>query len=140
MTFRAINDPFTAKIHMPMDLNTAALRVWFDAHPDADEVTFSYRLVIDGEEQDKVVTLSAERPEEGEVKEYFDKSSGTYNQVGGFGEGFFMYNLWVETELNQYNEFTVYDTPDVNLAFNGNLRLYVGRGHGEFTDLTLSRY
>ena len=111
MTFRTINDPFTAKIHMPMDLNTAALRVWFDAHPDA-----------------------------GEVKEYFDKSSGTYNQVGDFGEGYFMYNLWVETELNQYNEFTVYDTPDVNLAFNGNLRLYVGRGHGEFTDLTLSRH
>ena len=66
MTFRAINDPFTAKIHMPMDLNTAALRGWFDAHPDADE-----------------------------VKEYFNKSSGTYNQVGDFGEGYFMYNPWL---------------------------------------------
>lgn len=140
LTFLGIDDSFTAQIYMPMDLDTAALRVWFDNHPDDDEVTFSYRLVINGVKQDKVATFIAQRPAEGEVTENFDKSSGTYNQVGEFGEGYFMYNLWIDTELNQYNEYTVYDTPDVNLAFNGNLRLYVGRGHGEFTELTLDRH
>ena len=32
LTFLGIDDPFTAQIHMPMDLDTAALRVWFDNH------------------------------------------------------------------------------------------------------------
>lgn len=131
LTFNEISDPFTASINMPFELDSEALRKYFDSHPGEETVTFAYQVYVDDRAQEgQVAYFKADKPNDEVTSDRFVKSSGTYNQVGDFGEGRFLFNVKVATMLNQYNEFVIYDTPDVNLAFNGDMKVVIPRGYG----------
>lgn len=57
-----------------------------------------------------------------------------YNQVGDLGEGYMLLNIQISTLLVQYNEYVIYDTPDVNQSMSDYFRVYIPQRMGELSN------
>ena len=54
-----------------------------------------------------------------------------------WGQGNILYNIFLGTELNRMNEFVIYDTPDVNIGFDGNMKVYIPTNYGNLDNVVL---
>lgn len=134
MTFLDMKASFDATLNIPFEVDTQTVNRYFSNHQDEAETEYRYKLMIDGKDTDKELVCIMKKPVTQEPDTIFNKTSGTYNQVGDFGQGYMLYNIKMATKLDQNNEFIIYDTPDVNLSFDGYLSICNGQRYGDIND------
>lgn len=124
--FRGLQNGFHAELQLPFGVEEDELWRYFDQHPNETAVSCTYQLQYDGKETGKAFTLLFQKPKLKDPEEQFVKTTGSYKRIGQekLGEGRLHYNIMLGTKLGPYNEFLIYDTPDVNLSFDGDLSLY----------------
>lgn len=125
---------FDATLNIPFDIDTQTVNRYFSNHQDESETEYRYKLMIDGKDTGKELVCIMKKPVAQEPDTIFNKTSGTYNQVGDFGQGYMLYNIKMATKLDQNNEFIIYNTPDVNLSFDGYLSICNGQRYGDIND------
>lgn len=131
--FRGLQNGFRAEIQLPFRVKEDKLWRYFDEHPGETAVSFTYRLEYNGKNTGKAFTLRLQKPKLKDPEKLFKKTNGAYERDGEkLGEGHLRYNIKLGTTLGPVNEFLIYDTPDVNLSFDGNLSLYRPRNPGMF--------
>lgn len=122
LIFEGGSEEFEALLELPFQLKNDTIFDYFQNHPDEEETNFQYKLQINGKDvPDKVFEFTVKRPVLKEKDQEFYKTSGTYEQEGELGDGNFHFNINVSTKLRSPNEYVIYDLPDVNLGFEGNL-------------------
>lgn len=128
LTFEGGSEEFEAFLDLPFQYKMDNVYEYFLKHPEETTTNFQYKLRINGKDvPGKVFEYIIKKPVLQDPEKYFSKTSGTYNQDGKeLGEGRFLFNIRLKTELRSPNEFVIYDLPDVNLGFEGNLRIYDG--------------
>lgn len=127
LTFKGGSEEFEALLELPFQLKNDAIFDYFQNHPGEEETNFQYKLQINGKDvPDKVFEFTVKKPELKEKDQEFYKTSGTYEQEGELGDGNFHFNINISTKLRSPNEYVIYDLPDVNLGFEGNLGIYDG--------------
>lgn len=132
-TFAAIDKNFKINLDSALEARGSDLFQYFQDHPDVSSFEQTYNLYINGKKQEKKIVFSFDKPKPVENKVYFSKTRGSYKAGKNPGEGQMFYNIIVSTKLSKSNEFFIYDTPDVNLAFNDkNFKAYCTIGKGEF--------
>lgn len=137
-TFTGEAEQFKANLNLPFSIAGQKVTKYFKEHKDATEVTFRYKLQINGKDVDgKVLEYKLENTKPGLATQQFEKTNGTYNQKGKLGEGFFHYNIRFDTELRSPNEYVIYDLPDVNMGFDGDISIWDGKNIGQFDDVLL---
>lgn len=95
----------------------------------------TYTLYVNGESTGRTATFTVDRPAAGQLqKPSFVKTSGTYRQEGELGQGTMLFNIKISTSLNQYNEYVVYDTPDVNQVMSDYFRVFLPAKNGELNN------
>lgn len=131
--FRGLQNSFRADLQLPFGVEEDELWRYFDQHPNETAVSCTYRLQYDGKNTGKAFTLRLQKPKLKDPEKLFKKTNGAYERDGEkLGERRLRYNIKLGTKLGPYNEFLIYDTPDVNLGFEGDLRLYRPRNPGMF--------
>lgn len=134
LTFHKMNASFTAKIKIPFVFSDQEIDNYFNNHKDEAETEYCYQLCVDGKEIKELV-LKMKKPDAQLPETKFSKTSGSYKQEGNeLGKGKLLYNLRLGTKLNRSNEFIIYDTPDVNLSFDGDLSFCNVQEYGKLTD------
>lgn len=123
-TFADVATSFKAELNMPFKVSDNLIQRYFRDNPTETKVSFSYKLQIDGKDTGKILRFNVSKPTPTPVDENFVKTRGLYKQDGKLGEGEMIYNLQLGSKLNQYNELVIYDTPDVNLGFDGSLSVW----------------
>ena len=123
-----VSRSFEASIEIPfaVDSFNSCLDNWFEKEENKDKsyVDFSYKLKINGQDADKTAKFRLNKPMTTPPKtDRMIKTRGTYNQQGELGQGYMLYNLRISTLLNSLNEYIIYDAPDVNLGFDGYLKV-----------------
>lgn len=104
-------------------------------------MTFKYKLQINGKDvKGKVLEYIVKKPKPGTAHQKFGKTNGVYNREGELGDGYFLYNINIDTELRSPNEYVIYDAPDVNLGFEGYLYVADGINSGQLNDKIFSNY
>lgn len=127
-TFTGEAEQFKADLNLPFEAKKEAITKYFEDHPGETETTFTYTLQFDGKKQKTLeYTIKKEKP--GPSVNYFGKTRGTYELKGKLGDGNFHYNIIFDTELRSPNEYVIYDLPDVNLGFDGELKIFDGAYH-----------
>lgn len=135
-TFEGEIERFTANLELPYQLNSTRMWQYFDSHPDEKSVTVKYQLTINNKAvTGKTLEITINKPNLGESTEKFTKTRGTYNQGETLGDGYFSYNIQIGTKLRSPNEYVIYDAPDVNLGFDGHIKIYSAPKLGGFQDL-----
>ena len=137
--FNDVKVSFRAKIDMPFKVNEAALTEYFNGHPGEESVLFQYKLQYDGKDTGRVLNLELRKREVKPAEVRFVKTRGIYQQEGNLGEGRLLYNVYLGTKLRRSNEFIIYDTPDVNHSFDGDIRIYVPKSYAGLNNNVLSR-
>ena len=139
LTFNELNKTFTADIDSELQVDTGTLILYFDDNPQQKELEITYTLYINDQKTDKTFTVKYAKPEPEKFKKNFAKTPGTYkrNQGQEMGKGWMFYNLNFATGLNSSNEFYIYDTPDVNLAFQGSYLSLKHMLNGHFLNDTI---
>lgn len=136
-TFADIQASFTAKLNMPFVVNKTRLVKYFQEHPDEENVEFQYTLQYNDSDTGKMARFSLQKPEIQPAQARFVKTRGIYEQSGDLGQGNILYNIFLGTELNRMNEFVIYDTPDVNIGFDGNMKVYIPTNYGNLDNVVL---
>lgn len=137
--FNDVNVSFRAKIDMPFKVNEAALTEYFNRHPEEETVRFKYKLQYNDKDTGRILNFELRKREVKPVEVRFVKTRGIYQQEGNLGEGKILYNVYIGTKLRRSNEFIIYDTPDVNHSFDGDLRIYVPKAYASLSNNVLSR-
>lgn len=138
-TFTGDAEQFKANLNLPFEVRKNAITKYFKEHPDKTEVTFSYKLQINGKDvENKTLKYTIKKAIPGPSVNYFSKTNGTYNQKGKLGDGNFHYNIIFDTELRSLNEYIIYDLPDVNLGFDGELKIFDGESRQQLDDRIFS--
>lgn len=137
-TFAEISASFRAEINMPFEVNEASLTRYFEKNIDEDMVSFSYILQYDGKDTGKKLNFTLKKRDIQPAQKNFVKTSGVYIQDGELGEGNILYNIKMGTALRHSNEFIIYDTPDVNLGFDGNMKVAIPNNYGGVDNVVLS--
>ena len=106
-------------------------------HPDEENVEFQYTLQYNDSDTGKMARFSLQKPEIQPAQARFVKTRGIYEQSGDLGQGNILYNIFLGTELNRMNEFVIYDTPDVNIGFDGNMKVYIPTNYGNLDNVVL---
>ena len=132
--FRGLQNGFHAELQLPFRVKADELWSYFDQHPNETAVSCTYQLKYDGKETGKAFTLLLQKPKLKDPEQQFVKTTGSYRKSSQekLGEGRLHYNIKLGTTLGPSNEFLIYDTPDVNLGFDGDLSLYRPRNQGVF--------
>ena len=132
--FRGLQNGFHAELQLPFRIKADELWSYFDQHPNETAVSCTYQLKYDGKETGKAFTLLLQKPKLKDPEQQFVKTTGSYRKSSQekLGEGRLHYNIKLGTTLGPSNEFLIYDTPDVNLGFDGDLSLYRPRNQGVF--------
>lgn len=140
-TFTGESENFNSNLVLPFDAKKSAITKYFKDHPGETEVTFRYNLQINGKNvENKTLEYTIKKPTPGPSVRYFSKTSGTYNQQGNLGDGHFHYNIIFDTELRSPNEYVIYDLPDVNMGFDGELKIYDGESKQQLDDQIFNNY
>lgn len=118
LTFPSIASDFTVDLNSSLELDKGDLSKYFEKNPDKENLEQSYYLYLNGiKQENKKITFTFPKPKPQTPEVDFIKTRGFYKRSGELGEGTMLYNIKVGTQLNKSNEFFIYDTPDVNLAF-----------------------
>ena len=128
--FEKIENNFTADINSELVINASELLEYFKENPSKTEVEQKYILYINGKVQNKSVNLKFKKPNIQDAEIKFTKTSGSYKKEGDLGQGNFLYNIKLGTKLRKYNEFVIYDTPDINLELKDNVKLRIPISYG----------
>lgn len=128
-------EQFNAKMNLPFEIIGDRVTKYFKNHPTETKVTFRYKLQIDDKDvEGKTLEYTLEKKQAGPAVNDFDKTSGSYKQKGELGDGTFHYNIRFNTELTSPNEYVIYDLPDVNMGFDGDISIWDGENEGQFDD------
>lgn len=132
-------EQFNATLILPFEARKNVITKYFKDHLDETEVTFKYNLQINGKDvENKTLEYTIKKPTPGSSVRYFSKTDGTYNKQGKLGDGYFHYNIIFDTELRSPNEYVIYDLPDVNLGFDGELKIFDGESKQQLDDKIFS--
>lgn len=132
-TFTGEAENFDASLDLPFSLNKQKVYQYFAEHPDEDHTEITYQLEINGSKvSGKTVTYTINKPTTAEITQSFIKTSGIYNQVGDLGDGYFVYNIKLATELSSPNEYVIYDACDTNMGFDGYIQIYDAASEGGY--------
>lgn len=127
LTFVGGSEHFDATLDLPFQLNLEKVYNYFDRNEGEESTTFSYKLKINDQlKADKIIKFTVNKPKLKDLEQKFYKTSGTYKQIGDLGEGNFHFNINIETKLHSPNEYVIYDLPDVNMGFEGEIGIYDG--------------
>ncbi len=140
ITFENVATSFTVDINIPLEYNAENLLKYFEKpeNKDKPDVDFKYRLKYNDEIQDKTLEFTIKNPRFDDIKKKFSKTIGVYNQEGELGQGYILYNIWIGSNLSAPNEMIIYDTPDVNLSFDGTMSIHRPVSYGKATDRLFS--
>lgn len=140
-TFTGEDVEFDANMKLPFIYRNTKITEYFKKNPNENEVTFKYKLQINGKDvEGKVLEYIVKKPKAGTAHQKFGKTNGVYNREGELGDGYFLYNINIDTELRSPNEYVIYDAPDVNLGFEGYLYVADGENSGQLTKRIFSNY
>lgn len=121
-TFKDIDLPFKAHGEVSLFVSSSNAKKYFEAHPEKEQVEFSYEIQINGAPTGKIYnfTLKKAKPT---LPSTFDpeKSAGSYSEdksKDAPGRGTIYYEIHASSKLRQNNEIVIYDMPDVNLALD----------------------
>lgn len=124
LTFTGGVEIFAAHFDLPFVIRKTEITDYFTAHPDEESVTFTYQLQINGKPVDgKTLSYTIDKPSPQSATQQFYKTRGIYKQKGKLGDGNFLFNIVIDTELRSPNEYVIYDVPDINLGFDGYLKV-----------------
>lgn len=141
IVFEDVKTSFKATIEMPYVADSIKLVKYFTDNPTKDVLDTKYTLYINDKPTDKTVTYRFKKSDLGPNSARFAKTDGLYQQEGEFGAGKMLYNIKVGTTLRHNNEFVIYDTPDINMAFNGDIVVYNSDAYGKLSHrLTSGNY
>lgn len=122
LSFVDFNEPFTGSINLAYakrsDYN---IEDYFKDNPDKDKLNFTLRLNINDEAEDRFVKLTIDKPQ------VVPPTAADLKKIGSFWpeDNNFLYNVKAATKLTAPNELLIFDTPDINLEFNSDLKFFV---------------
>ena len=124
LEFLDFSDPFTATItlHYSKKEDTN-IESYFkrDENKDKEKLDFTVELQVNEKGQDRFIKLSVPKPTvQGPANAFFRKNGCYWPEDKNF-----LYNVKGATKLRRTNEVLIYDTPDINLAFNSDLKFHV---------------
>lgn len=132
-TFTGEAEEFEASLNLPFEIMNPSVTTYFNDHPGEQEVTFKYKLQVNNKDTDKTVEYTIKKAAPQDATQKFEKTKGAYKQEGQLGDGNFIFNIRIDTELRSPNEYVIYDTPDINLGFDGDLRIFDGENPKDLT-------
>lgn len=124
LNFEDFNEPFNATISLPYSkTRDSDIENYFarEENKNKTKLDFTVELQVNEQGKDRFIKLSvpkatAQAPTEASFSKY-----GKYDQE----DNHFLYNVGGATKLRRTNEVLIYDTPDINLRFNSDLKFYV---------------
>lgn len=122
--FEDFNEPFNATITLPYSrTRDTDIENYFarEENKNKTKLDFTVELQVNEQGQDRFIKLSvpkvtAQTPTQASFSKF-----GKYDQE----DNNFLYNVSGATKLRKTNEVLIYDTPDINLRFNSDLKFYV---------------
>ena len=124
LNFEDFNEPFNATITLPYartrdtDIEDYFAR---EENKNKTKLDFTVELQVNGQGQDRFIKLSVQKSTAQPPTEASFSKFGKYQQ----NDNHFLYNVSGATKLRKTNEVLIYDTPDINLKFNSDLKFYV---------------
>ena len=122
LVFEDFNEPFNATISLKFaKLNDYNIDKYFANNPEATKLELITQLFINDLEQDRYVKLFLPKPTIQEPTKPDLYKTGMFWPE----DNKFLYNIRGITQLRKTNEVLFFDTPDVNLAFNSELKFFI---------------
>ena len=122
LTFVDFNEPFTGTITLPYAKRSDnRIEEYFEKHPGETTLNFTAQVFVNDIGKDQFVKLSLPKMLASEPTDEFLEKRGRYWPE----DNNFLYNALGATKLRKTNELFLYDTPDINLRFNSDLKFFV---------------